>query len=311
MDLKDRKILFELSKNSRISLKQLSKSIGLSESSALYRLERLKKEEILLNTTTIINSYKLGYVGFRVYLSYYNTTIEDEKKLIEWLKNQEETSVIGIINNQDEIGIMSWVKNPLIFQNFCIRLKEQFGKFIKSLEISPYLGTIYYPRKYLSDNNEYLEIKVLPEEITYCDDLDLEILKILRTNSRVSSLEIANKLEKPAKTIINRIKKLEKTKVISGYGVNININKIGYEYYKLNIVFSENTNYKKLLEYAKNLKNSVYIDETINEYDFELNVEVKNKEELQNIINNLKSTFGGIKKLEIKQIEKYIKMQFL
>ncbi|MBD3355238.1 AsnC family transcriptional regulator [Candidatus Woesearchaeota archaeon] len=311
MDKKDSKILHELSKNARISLKRLAKAISMSQSSTLYRLKKLEEENIILGTNAIINSYKLGYLGFRAYLFLQGTTKEKENEIQDWLVNRDETSVIGITQNSEELIIMSWVKSTQEFYGFVESLKETYGEFIKDFQIFPYVGTVYYPRNYLNPGSKGQEIVVRTTEKVDYDSLDLAILEKLSTDGRKAALEISKELGKPVKTVINRMRKLEKKKVIAGYSANININKIGYEYYKLNLIFSKSVNYNMLLAFAKNLNNSIYVDEAISKYDFELNVEVRNKKELNKIIDQLKELCGGIKHMEIKQLNKYIKLKFL
>ena len=47
LDKKDKKLLYYLSKNARMSNTQLSNKIGLSKNSVKYRVERLLKEGII------------------------------------------------------------------------------------------------------------------------------------------------------------------------------------------------------------------------------------------------------------------------
>jgi len=311
MDTKDRKILHELSKNARIPLNQLSKKIKLSSGATLNRLNRLEKEGILLGTLTLINTYKLGYSGFRVYLSLTCASQVKEKEILDWLVKRAETSVIGLTQNFGEMTLMSWVRSPNEFYNFIQTFKSKYREYIGEFDIFPYIGTIYYPRNYLYPEDSGKEKEVRFSDAAKHDDLDISILKLLAYDARKSALEIAKELKKPSKTIVNRIRRLENQKIIVGYSANIHINKIGYEYYKLNLIFSKSVNYGKLLSYAQQLQNSVYVDEAIGRYDFELNIEVKDKTELNKIINELRDLTGGIKSLEIKQLHKYIKLGFL
>lgn len=59
------------------------------------------------------------------------------------------------------------------------------------------------------------------------DEKDLEILKLLKDNSRLSSKQISKKTRIPLTTIHNRIKKLEKYGIIKNFTLNIDYKKIG------------------------------------------------------------------------------------
>ncbi len=311
MDVKDRIILFELSKNARIPLKALAKKIRMSESSTLYRLERLYKEKILLGTNTIINAYKLGYVGFRTLLTLKRTNTVVEKTILDWLVQREETGVVGVSKHLEEIFLMSWVKSSKVFYEFIQEFKENFGMYVGGLEIDVYQGAVYFPRSYLVKDIQVDDVVVNYSSYMNHDGLDISILKHLAYDARKSALAIARELKKPVKTIINRIRSLEKKKIIAGYSINVDTKKMGYTYYKLNIVFSSPIPFSTLLSFAKQSKNAVYIDKAINRFDFELNVEVESETRLDEILVELKKMGSGFEVLEIKQLDTFLKLGFL
>ena len=61
------------------------------------------------------------------------------------------------------------------------------------------------------------------------DKIDEEILKILMKDARLSARQIAIKLKMSTVTILTRIKKLEKERIIKGYTALIDHEKIGYD----------------------------------------------------------------------------------
>ncbi|MBL7054806.1 Lrp/AsnC family transcriptional regulator [Candidatus Woesearchaeota archaeon] len=61
------------------------------------------------------------------------------------------------------------------------------------------------------------------------DNLDKEIIRILIDDSRLSYRRIAKKLKVSAATIINRVKRLEKEKIIKGYTAKVDYEKLGYD----------------------------------------------------------------------------------
>ncbi|MBS7655303.1 Lrp/AsnC family transcriptional regulator [Candidatus Bathyarchaeota archaeon] len=65
--------------------------------------------------------------------------------------------------------------------------------------------------------------------------IDIEILKILQENCRVSIEEISKKLGIPKSTVRYRVKRMEREKIIDGYYAKINPIKLGKDY--LTIIF--------------------------------------------------------------------------
>ncbi len=70
LDLKDRKILYELDINSRQSFSQLGKRVGLHKDVVAYRVKKLQEKGIIKNFITEINNYKTGYPTVKFYLNY-------------------------------------------------------------------------------------------------------------------------------------------------------------------------------------------------------------------------------------------------
>ena len=60
------------------------------------------------------------------------------------------------------------------------------------------------------------------------DEIDGKILKNLMVDARISARQLALKLGMSTVTILSRIKKLEKMKIIKGYSALIDHEKIGY-----------------------------------------------------------------------------------
>jgi len=61
------------------------------------------------------------------------------------------------------------------------------------------------------------------------DEIDKNILRILQANARTSYREIQDKLGISIGTIHNRISKLKESKVVEGYTLRLNNEKLGYK----------------------------------------------------------------------------------
>ena len=59
------------------------------------------------------------------------------------------------------------------------------------------------------------------------DQKDKKILQILKENANLTTSQIAKKTAIPITTVHNRIKKLNKEKVIKNYTLNLDFEKIG------------------------------------------------------------------------------------
>ena len=66
IDLKDRKILYELDFDSRQSYRSIGKKVGLSKDIVASRVKKLEEDGIIKKYYTVIDYSKLGYEYFKV-----------------------------------------------------------------------------------------------------------------------------------------------------------------------------------------------------------------------------------------------------
>ena len=61
LDKTDQKILVELSKNARLSFRELSRKVGFSIGTVLTRVRRMENEKIIKGYSAILDQEKIGY----------------------------------------------------------------------------------------------------------------------------------------------------------------------------------------------------------------------------------------------------------
>lgn len=143
-----------------------------------------------------------------------------------------------------------------------------------------------------------ISISKRPEKI---NELDLKILKKLKENARKPVIDIASELKKSPRIISYRIRQLIKNKIITGFHIGLNPQKLGIKHYKV-FLYLENPNsekIKKIMHYFRNNKNIVYYVRAFGNWDVELDFEVYSDEEFNEIMLEIKDQFSDI----IKQIE--------
>jgi Lrp/AsnC family leucine-responsive transcriptional regulator len=310
MDKKDNKIVFELTRNAKLSNKQLAKKIRLSESSTIYRLNNLYKNKVILGTHAIVDFSKLGYQAYRFYFNFQNTTTKEETEIRDWLINNKSTDVVGVCSGDINIACINWLKSAKEIDELVKSLREKYGKYIKDFEPTYYLKTYFFNRNYLVDNKDRNYFSTGSNDVVEYDNIDYKILEVLSKDARLSKREISLKINVPLRTITYRISNLEKNKVIMGYSINLNYDKVGIEYYKIGFVLSNNVKFDDLISFAANLDNTIFVDYCYSRFYFELNVEVKNYSELESIINIAKDKFGGISDLFVFRVKQYYKFEF-
>ncbi len=82
LDVKDRKILFQLTLNSRQSFNQIGKKVGLTKDIVAYRVKKLQENGIICNFFAFINAPALGYGLIRFFYNYRYINPKIKNKLI-------------------------------------------------------------------------------------------------------------------------------------------------------------------------------------------------------------------------------------
>jgi DNA-binding Lrp family transcriptional regulator len=129
------------------------------------------------------------------------------------------------------------------------------------------------------------------------DDLDMQIIEILSKDAKISIIEIAKLAGCNDKTVLYRIKKLQKEKVILRYGIELNPEKFSleayhlfWEFYNMDIQMSN-----RFRKYLSDMNETTYISETIGSVSsFESDILVANSTELYETVNDLKETFPDL-----------------
>jgi len=89
LNVKDKRLLYELDKNSRQSYRRLAKKIRLSKNAVRYKMQVLQERGIIKQFHTVVDTGKLGYITFRLYINLHDTTPEKEEEIINFLKNKD------------------------------------------------------------------------------------------------------------------------------------------------------------------------------------------------------------------------------
>jgi len=298
LDVKDRKILYELDIDSRQSFSQLGKKVGLHKDVVAYRVKKLQEKGIIKNFYTEVNDNKLGYTSVKFYLTYQNVTPAIKQEIIEYLVKSSHTNIVHSLVGEYDLGVISSVGNVAKFYRIWRNLINKYIDYFSNQVFCVHNLDITYKKNFLLDEqsekkkeNRILFIENYNDDKVEIDSLDYQILELIAGNSRIATLEIAQKLHSTVNTINTRRRRLEKIGVILGYTINVDWPKIGYQWYKADIVLKDPTKLQQIIDYV-----------TINPYlfsrmaslgyvDLELVYILNNANQLHQIMEELTAKF--------------------
>jgi len=309
IDTKDRKLLFELDFNARQSNLSLAKKLGLPEKEVEKRIYQLIQKGVIKGFHPVLNLPKLGYLYCRLLLTLQNCPKEKEEDIIDYLINHPKVFWLFRMQGIYDFLIVMWADSITQFNDFVNEIENKFGKFIKKrLEtIGTDIG--YFQSRFLTGTQKTKEIHIKEAEKkgTQIDKLDKRILQFLSINARFSPKELSLNIKEREELIVERIKRLERIKVIEGYRPLINHIILGYTWYKiwLNINKTSQRAFKQLWKQIKDDSLTLYTVEGIGlPADLEIEVMVNSNQELFDFINKMRIRFPAM-------IEDYTTVMFI
>jgi len=312
IDLKDRKILYELDKDARISYAQIGKKVGLSTEVVHYRVKKLEERGIITQYQTAVNYTKLGLIHFKICLKYNGIPIETEESLYSKLKEIQQ--IVWIAKCQGDWDcIISCNANNLeeldLIKDKIISLSNQYIRE-KSISISSNIWS--FPRNYLINKKAETTSKMGGEQ-PKIDETDLKLLRILSQDARMSVVDIVKELKSTVKIVTTRIKKLLKNGVINNFRLVIDYEKLGLHFYKT-FFYIKNPDEQRLKQLLSKLNinpNVIHNLKVIGEWDLEPEFEFENKDEFQKTIQSLMNEFSDvIQRISVINILKEYKYTF-
>ena len=316
LDLKDRKILYHLDLNSRQSFRSIGRKVGLSKDIVASRVKRLQEQGIIINFYTVIDSFKLGYTSLRFYFVYRYTFPEVEKEIINYFVKNKYVWWVTSCKGRFDLVVIMYVKNLNDFYSFWKATLEKYRHFFQNQVFSFFLQSFLFRYSYLlneydkADRDKFENIG--GGKRVEIDQLDFQILKILASNARIPTTEIAKKLNSTTLTIKNRIEKLIDLGVIQGFRIDIDHLKFGYQYFKADIELIEYKERKKILNYIKSNPHLVIINETAGYVDLEIELVVESLNQFYEIMQDLNIKFPNtIKNYTYFYAPKIYKMHYL
>ena len=134
IDLKDRKILYQLDLDCRQSNNQIGKKVGLKRDVVAYRINRMQEEGIIKYFWTVIDTFKLGYNVFRVYFNFQDISKEEKEQLVQDFVDYKNSWAVSSIAGPIDFSAVIWVKNIYEFNHFLDKILDIFNKFCMSID---------------------------------------------------------------------------------------------------------------------------------------------------------------------------------
>lgn len=296
LDKKDREILFHLDLDARAPLSSIAKKVKLSKQVVKYRIDRMIKDKLIERFLLFVNSTRLGYVAYKFYIQFHNIQKEKLDEIVKELVAHPFIIWVATCDGKYDVAIAPMARNNVHAFQIQNELLIKYNEYIKDILPLNYIDVSHLKKVYLTGiTRDQIEAPYWGDEPKNyeLDDIEIKILTILCDNARKSLIDIAREVKCTVEKVNTRIKRLLHDKVIQGSTIILNKSLMGYQYHKvlLKMRFFNNKEEKTFMEFVKNEKNIVDIIRMMGDWNFELDIEVKNIYEFHDIMMLIKNTF--------------------
>jgi DNA-binding Lrp family transcriptional regulator len=309
---RERKLLACIQHQAHCSISDLAARLGYQEHALRYSLAALRQRGVLLRVVPFLDVYRLGLSYFCIYFSLHTDAVKRRGAILKELQERKEVSFIGRYGGDYQYVISICSDSVHDVSQLVWAISAKYGSIF-------YLKALIVQERYTVFSRKYLapEIRALPslqygdrKNRAEVDELDRKILQLVTKQHLAPQRELAQKLGVPFTTLGKRLQRLQANGVIAGYLHIINERLLGVQEYKLLVsvrAISQPLR-EELTQYAAAHPSVIRFIECFGEWDFELDIEVFESQQLGTIVESLYERFGGyLNSVRILQAFEHIK----
>lgn len=295
LDKKDLRLLAALDLDSRSSLPQLAKRVGLSKQGCDYRLKRLVAEGVIKRFYTQIDFAKLGYTHYKLYLAFQDADEADEKAMIGYWLAQDGVIWAASCHGPWHLAVSLLAENVadfgLLLDGFLLR----HGTHVLEKEILITQESPVYTRSYLGERKQAYRYATLSGSYE-SDDTERKLLRALSKDARMSIVSLMRATGLTRDVIVYRMRKLQKEGIIVRHRILVDTKRIGRSLHKVQLRLHSATpeRLRALQAFVEAHPHGMQYLKLIGPWDAELEFEVKDDDELHAILRSLRAAFGDI-----------------
>lgn len=297
LDKKNKGLLNLLYLNSRQSFVQMGKKLHLSSLSVERRLASLRKEGIVELLHANVNRAKLGFGEYRLFFKFDVMDSRTEAEVLRLFESYPGTGWGVVAEGEYEVLWRIYARDEFEVEKAVFLMMEKFGKKI----VEKTVVTTIYDAYFTWDKAFGTErIAAFPKRQHFAEEAidteDMAILSELFSNSRAKIAFIAAKAGLTPDTVGYKMKRLEEKGILTGYTAWFDSRKLGFNYYKILFWFQGSSieEEQKFVRYCMAKSEVIYLVKIMGGWDMEIDVIVRNNEELHDLTREIKTKFGHI-----------------
>jgi DNA-binding Lrp family transcriptional regulator len=286
------RLLFELSKNARLSTKKLGQLMRVSQQSVSYNINAAIKKKYITGFQTVMDPSKLGLINVIVLYDFLNFDRLMINEIKTYIKNDTYVTTVEDLLHGADLLVEYCVPNLSLFNKENNSFLNKYKNHLKIIDIFPVIVKHLYNKKYYYKNKDVEDMIISGDrEVITLNDSQKKILKVLNINPKISIIEIFKKTKISPKTIIKIKKDLEKDNFIQRYTIIQNHHSMGInrEHFFIDLESNDQNEMRKFVNFSRVHKNIVSVIKLIGRYD--LMITVENLDGNHDLFNEIRREF--------------------
>jgi Lrp/AsnC family transcriptional regulator for asnA, asnC and gidA len=310
LDLLDRRLIYELDRDSRQAVTKIARKLRISSQKAEYRIGQLEKKGVILGYPAIIDYKKLGYSWYALVIKTRPIPTRKKAEIISKILANPNTLTFFEGEGRWNFYYGTLATDVVIADASISQVHELLKDYVMESHLLIHTGAYYYGRKYLYDpadfegaygdaardakwDTEFKEVSY-GQQISKAktDVTDMKILQWLSSNSRISTIELAKRIKSTPDIVRYRIKNLIKSGLLKKFTVLLDPGKTGYSLVRIFIRLHFHTKAKRDEIRSFLHKYPVFrIISMVGRYEMLMDVLVTHDDELRQLLDDLIDSF--------------------
>jgi len=318
MAKKDNELIYMLSENSRMSLKELSYHLKKSSQRLKYSISTLEKEGIIREPYCVFDYSYFGLLLFRVYFKGGYIDEGDKVNILKRLNSNPYIITTYELTGEFDLVAEFLCPNPSKFNKELKKIVQIFPT-LNDYKIILNLVTYLYPRNFLISNKE-LEASNIEKivggdrDVAEISKNEIGVLKNILPEPKIRLTKLAKRSGLNIKTVKTILSNLQEKNIIRGYKYILDTNKLGLNkcrlFLKLHNISQDRE--KELNEYMQKIQEIVQVNKTVGDWDLEIDIEAAGSSRTRYIIMLIRKEFRDlIESFNLIEFFTYYKRSYL
>jgi Lrp/AsnC family leucine-responsive transcriptional regulator len=299
--------LYHLDANARVGFSELAKRLGVSEGTVRYRYDTLVRSGIILSAYPVIDVGRLGMSVHKILFKLAGASERDTTSMLAHLTRHPSVNWVARFDGAFDLGCTVLVEHVGEVARFVDSFRARFYERIRYFSYAVNLQAEFFPRDYLVSEKRTKNTAAVYRSYSDSSEAKLDnetivsarkIMTILGQDVRTSVAQIARTLAISPETVKKRLKRLEKTGLISGYRLALDHTRISRESYYL-LVYVHPVAEKRLSTFVQFLRETpevVYLIRMLGGWDFDVSLEVRDAVHYREFMGQLQRLFPDVVK---------------